>query len=64
MHLDVCKELNLPMFLRCRNAANEMIDVLEKYEGTIKGVVHTFDGSIAEAKAFQKLGLYIGITGW
>lgn len=64
MHLEVCNELKLPILLRCHNAVNEMVEALEKYEGTIKGVVHTFDGSIADAEAFQKLGLYIGITPW
>lgn len=35
-----------------------------KHRTTKSGVVHSFDGSLAEAQTFIDLGFYIGLNGW
>lgn len=42
-----------------------LIDIIRRNWGKMKGgVVHSFTGSIEEAKALTDVGLYIGINGW
>ena len=60
----LAKEMQLPLFLHMRNAAQDFIDIYSKYMGDIKGgVAHCFTGTAEEAKQLLDLGLYIGLTG-
>ncbi|CAB3363655.1 Hypothetical predicted protein [Cloeon dipterum] len=52
---------NLPLFLHCRNSADDLANVLAEFQ--LKGVVHSFDGTFEEAKQFLYLGYYIGLNG-
>lgn len=61
LQLQLNESLNLPLFLHCRNAASDLYEILLKHK--FKGVVHSFDGSIEEAKRFIDLGYYIGLNG-
>ncbi|KAF5283950.1 hypothetical protein FQA39_LY17191 [Lamprigera yunnana] len=56
------QDLNLPLFLHCRNAAQDLKIILSKFS-KLKGVVHSFDGTIEEANEFINMGFYIGING-
>jgi len=56
--------LGLPLFLHCRtgDAAKDILELLNKHSSllpTIPGVVHSFDGSLEDAKKFMDLGFYI-----
>jgi len=66
MQLKLSEDFNLPLFLHCRDAASTFLDILKKNSNFIKsgGVVHSFDGSLNEAKDIINLGFYIGINGW
>lgn len=66
MQLKLSGEFNLPLFLHCRDAAPTFLEILKRNPDHIKsgGVVHSFDGSLKEAKAIIDLGFYIGINGW
>ncbi|KAF7279689.1 hypothetical protein GWI33_006849 [Rhynchophorus ferrugineus] len=59
--LKLNESLKLPLFLHCRNAATDLYTILSNYNST--GVVHSFDGSIEDAKKFIALGYYIGLNG-
>nr|CAH7744086.1 unnamed protein product [Callosobruchus chinensis] len=52
----------LPLFLHCRNAADDLYDILSKHNG-LEGVIHSFDGTSDEAKRFIDLGYHIGLNG-
>ncbi|KAK4883960.1 hypothetical protein RN001_000231 [Aquatica leii] len=56
------EEFSLPLFLHCRNAAKDLHEILSEHSN-LKGVVHSFDGTVEEANWFIKLGYYIGLNG-
>jgi len=60
----LAERTRLPMFLHCRNAAADMLALCAKHRHRFTaGVIHSFDGTAAEAAAFVELGLHIGING-
>ena len=70
--LDLCEAIghDLPLFLHCRAASQDLIEILKRRgaDGSdklaSKGVIHSFDGTLEEAKAFIDLGYDIGLNGW
>ena len=59
--LDLAKKLDLPVVIHSRDATDDTLKILKKYN--LKGVIHCFSGSIETAKEYIKLGYYIGIGG-
>lgn len=58
-------ETSLPLFLHERDAFDDFVEILEKYETDIsRMVVHCFTGSREALEKYIDLGCYIGITGW
>jgi len=63
--LDLCEVTGLPLFLHCRAAAEDLVNILSENMHKVKagGVVHSFDGTSEERDNILKLGLFIGING-
>ncbi|XP_045777745.1 putative deoxyribonuclease TATDN1 [Maniola jurtina] len=62
--LQLSSEYNLPLFLHCRAAADDLVDILSRNKHHIAGgVVHSFDGTQDALDKILALGLYIGING-
>jgi TatD DNase family protein len=64
--LQLAAATELPLFLHLRNAANDFINIMTKNKHMWKkggGVVHSFDGTLEEARELLTLGLFIGING-
>ncbi len=68
-HLNLAKELDLPVILHSRSsqdgkkdAYKEILEIIKR-EKVNKGVIHCFGGTIKQALAFLKLGFYLGFTG-
>lgn len=59
--LDLARELNLPVIVHCRNAFEELYQILKNKN--LKGVIHCFTGNWQEAQKFLDLGFYLGING-
>ena len=63
--LELAVELQLPLFLHCRDAYERFIELLKPYLSQIPGaVVHCFTDDEAALMAYLDLNLSIGITGW
>lgn len=58
------KELELPIVIHCREAFNEVFEVLESLkDNRLRGIFHCFTGSLAQAQQAIELGFYLGIGG-
>ncbi len=63
--LEVAADLQLPVFLHERDAAEAMLEVLRAWRPRlVRAVVHCFTGDGATLRAYLELDLHIGITGW
>lgn len=63
-HLEMAKELDLPVVVHSRNAFDETIDILDTHGGGLKGVVfHCFGGTAEQARALLERGYYVSFTG-
>jgi TatD DNase family protein len=64
--MELAYELELPVIIHCRDAANEMIEIcnyLSKKGKCPKGVLHCWTGTPKEMKQFLNLGFYISFSG-
>ena len=64
--MELAHELELPVIIHCRDAANEMIEIctnLSKRGKCPKGVLHCWTGTPKEMKQFLDLGFYISFSG-
>ncbi len=60
--LDLAKALNLPVVVHIREAMADSMAILRE-SGVKRGVLHSFPGTISEAKAATALGFYISFSG-
>jgi len=62
--LDIALELNLPVVIHNRDAHREMREFFNKWKTKeLSGVMHSFSGSIEDARFYMDLGLHISFTG-
>ncbi len=59
--LRLAGEVDLPVVVHSRNAAQDTYEILAKYRP--RGVVHCFSGSAELAKEYVRMGMYVGFTG-
>ncbi len=58
------KQLKLPIVIHCRDAFNEVFEVLEQERGPdLRGIFHCFTGNLEQAQKVISLGFYLGIGG-
>lgn len=58
------KELDLPIVIHCREAFNEVYEILVAEKDTkLRGIFHCFSGTLEQAKRIIELGFYLGIGG-
>ena len=58
------KDLNLPIVIHCREAFDEVFEVLEaEKDEKLRGIFHCFTGNLLQAKRAISLNFYLGIGG-
>jgi len=58
------KELDLPFVIHCREAFDEVFEVLEEMnDEKMRGIFHCFTGNLEQARRAISLGFYLGIGG-
>ncbi len=63
--LEIANELDLPFCIHCRNAAEDVYEMLSTHKNLIRhsGLMHCFSETAEYAKKFVDLGLYISFSG-
>ncbi len=61
--MDLAYELDIPISVHDREAHEDVLTVLKEYEGKVKGILHSYSGSVEMAKELVKLGYYISFSG-
>lgn len=60
--LELARELNKPVVIHLRDAANDLLQILAEHAG-VRGVVHSFTGEWALAQKLLELGFYLSVNG-
>ena len=64
IQLGWAKQHHLPVVLHCRGSLEEVLSILERHQdGRLRGIVHCFGGSLAQARRVIALGFCLGIGG-
>ncbi|MBH8572678.1 TatD family hydrolase [Nostocaceae cyanobacterium CENA369] len=65
--LAIASQLNLPVIIHCRDAANQVREILQKWQNVkganLRGVMHCWGGTPEETQWFVDLGFYISFSG-
>ncbi|VFP86896.1 3'-5' ssDNA/RNA exonuclease TatD [Candidatus Erwinia haradaeae] len=63
--IELAIELNMPVFLHCRDAHKDFMSILKPWIPDLKAaLVHCFTGTRSELEVYFEHDMYIGITGW
>ena len=62
--IDWAKNLGLPIVIHCREAFDEILEILnELKDDKLRGIFHCFSGTLEQAHQVIGLGFYLGIGG-
>ncbi|MCD8012921.1 MAG: TatD family hydrolase [Lachnospiraceae bacterium] len=62
--LQLAKEMDLPVNIHSRDAAQDTFDIMKaEHAGTTGGIIHCFSSSAQMALEYVRLGYYIGVGG-
>jgi TatD DNase family protein len=59
--LKIAEDNNIPVIVHSREATLDTINTLKKYH--VKGVIHSFSGSLETAREYIKIGFLLGVNG-
>lgn len=60
--LELASKYSMPVVIHSRDATEDTITILKKYPN-VKGVIHSFSGSLETAQIYIKMGYKLGING-
>lgn len=61
--LELARELNLPVIIHSRDAAEDTLKIMKEHAQGLRGVIHCFSYSKELAEEYVKMGFHIGIGG-
>ncbi len=59
----LAQHTNLPLIIHCRDAHDDMLEILLGRELPKGGVIHSFTGTVTQARAYINRGFFIGLNG-
>ena len=59
--LEIAQKLALPVVIHSREATQDTINILKEYN--VKGVIHSFSGSLETARIYLNMGFKLGVNG-
>ncbi len=62
-HLDLARELDLPLIIHCRDAGDAVLEVLRAQQREVRGIMHCFAEGPEKVDAFLDLGMHISFAG-
>ncbi|BBB90324.1 MAG TPA: TatD family hydrolase [Methylomusa anaerophila] len=62
-HLDLARQLKLPIIIHDRDAHGDLLSIVKKEAQGLTGVFHCFSGSVEMAREVVKLGFYVSFAG-
>lgn len=62
LQLEIAVEEDIPVVVHDRDAHGDTLSIVSEYKG-VKGVFHSYSGSIETAKELMKMGWYISFSG-
>lgn len=62
-HLDLARQLSLPVIIHDRDAHGDIVEIIKKEGSGLRGVFHCYSGSWEMAKVLLKMGWYISFGG-
>lgn len=61
-HIELALELNLPLEIHCRDAYDDVYDIVKEYP-KLRAIMHCYLGTVEQAKKFLDIGFYISFSG-
>ncbi len=61
-HLELARDRDLPVVIHCRACEADVVEALKDF-APVRGVLHSFNGTLEQAEAFLGLGLHISFAG-
>ena len=61
--LELARELDLPVVIHSRDAAEDTLKIIKEHAGGMRGVIHCFSYSKEIAEEYVKMGFHIGVGG-
>lgn len=63
--LKLAKEINKPLFLHCRQAEEDFLEIFSAFKDLAsRSVIHCYTSNIIHTRKFKDMGFKFGITGW
>ena len=62
-HIGLANEANKPLIIHCRDAHDDLLEILRLEAKLPSGVMHFFTGTLEQAKKYIELGFYISFSG-
>ncbi len=61
--MELAAETRLPVIIHDREAHGDTFDIIKRYEGKVRGVMHCYSGHAELAREYVKMGWYVSFTG-
>jgi TatD DNase family protein len=62
-HVELARDRDLPLVIHCRDAQKDLIEFFSRQPQPIRGVMHSFTGTWADALIFLEMGFHLSFAG-